>query len=690
MKKSILLVVFYTIPALIISQSKSDGIFNIKGGEIIRYTNKVLVDERTTLYDHDSIIAILPSSFIDYDETDWIEESDESLNKFQDTSRLSKTKVTITKSSTPLQNSGTIYLKTGDKIVYTKKIASGTKIILYKGDSIFAIFPIVPSEKDSSAVKLADTIRKSESNAIAIPIPKGLNNSLPENKITLNSTDSAKRVITKDAFPGSKDTSKAVSIPKAILTPLDTSKLIAPSKDIKIPEDTVKPKPPKIVLPSLKDTINLKTPSVSIPVSVDSSKLATPPKANKIAIDTAKLSHRTNALSPQKDTPKLESQYKAILAPIDTTKLVSSTKSISVQKDTSNLLSAKKAIPVLKDTTKLSSQAISTSALEDTSKLVSPSNLIPVLKDTSLAKKMKSVSADSLKRALAAKQFQQTPLKNNLCTIDIALSLGNLLEFNNPSGSPNKNSFSFSGTLDFTHKYTKPSSIYTCSNEVHYAIGIQKKDVAQQSNSLQRSQDKLNTLHDHSLALSAKRRWHLNIIAKTDLPLFTVFNGEYFSDINKKGKLTALASPYTLTLSPGFKYTDSKNELRISLSPYSTEIFGVMNSEVNDKGVYIKEKDDLGNFKTLIFKNQGVEMNFWYDKRVKRWLVLSYRLDIRSIYEGGIFQNGTYNGFFITKFIPIKNISITHRLILRNKLTNDPLSPFINQNILLGYTLNLY
>ena len=276
--------------------------------------------------------------------------------------------------------------------------------------------------------------------------------------------------------------------------------------------------------------------------------------------------------------------------------------------------------------------------------------------------------------------------KNNKFSFAFGLSLGNLLEFNNPSGTADKNSFSFNGSFDFMHRYEKPSAIFTTSNELHYTLGIQKEDIGP-NNYLQRSQDNLQTLHDYSFAFTKKRKWNINLIAKTNLPLFSIFDGEYFADWNALGKIQAFASPYSLTLSPGIKYNASE-AFRISISPYSSEFYGVLNTEVSNKGIFISDTTASGSFKKHIIKKQGVEMNIWFDKRVKEWLDMQYRVSFNSDYKGGIFRNGAIDGLLITKIKLIKNVYLTQRVTIANSLTNNFLKPYLTQNVQLSYSQN--
>jgi hypothetical protein len=82
----------------------------------------------------------------------------------------------------------------------------------------------------------------------------------------------------------------------------------------------------------------------------------------------------------------------------------------------------------------------------------------------------------------------------------------------------------------------------------------------------------------------------------------------------------------------------------------------------------------------------GAEVNIWYDRKIKKWLDMQYRLGISSDYFNKIAKNGLMDGLFISKFKLIKNVSLSHRAILKGDISQKPFKPYYNQTILLGYS----
>lgn len=267
-------------------------------------------------------------------------------------------------------------------------------------------------------------------------------------------------------------------------------------------------------------------------------------------------------------------------------------------------------------------------------------------------------------------------------TMAIGVNLGNVLEFNNPGGTDVKN-ISLSTSLDLGLNYRKPGKKLEMTNELHYLFGFQKASLTSGAH-LQRIQDDLNTLHDLSLGLGKTNKWNFNLIARTATSLFTIYDGDYFKNYTTLGKIKSFASPYDITVSPGLKYQPSQS-FRISLSPYSFNMYGVKNNEVRSKGIFITDLDASGNFKNFLFKRLGAEVNFWFDKSIKQWLEMQYRLSFSSDYFEKIGKNGKMDGLFITKVRIFKDIYFTHRANIKSDLAVNFLKPYYSQTILLSY-----
>ncbi|MGG9961654.1 hypothetical protein [Ferruginibacter sp. SUN106] len=273
--------------------------------------------------------------------------------------------------------------------------------------------------------------------------------------------------------------------------------------------------------------------------------------------------------------------------------------------------------------------------------------------------------------------------KNWLFTFSIGLNLGNILEFNSPSGS-DKKSLSGTASVDLGLNYTKESSRLAITNELHWLFSLQKSGLTSGAH-IQRISDDINTLHDFSIAIGKTKKWNFNLIAKTATSVFTIYNGDYFKDINLLGKSQAFLSPYDVTISPGIKWQPGKY-LRISMSPYSFNLYGVKNQQVSTTGVFITDVDASGNYKKFLFKRLGAEVNFWYDRRLKTWLEMQYRLGISSNYFEKIAKNGLLDGLFITKIKLVKNLYLTHRAELKGDFSSTPFKPYYNQSVLLSFS----
>jgi hypothetical protein len=222
------------------------------------------------------------------------------------------------------------------------------------------------------------------------------------------------------------------------------------------------------------------------------------------------------------------------------------------------------------------------------------------------------------------------------------------------------------------------------TNEFHWLIAMQKSGLNSSSH-FQRVTDDFKTLHDFSMTMMKKTKWNFNLIAKTSTSVFTIFNGDYFKDLNHLGKIQAFLSPYEVTLSPGIKW-EPDNYLKISVSPYSMGLYGLASQQIANTGFYTQDKDANNDFVRFIYKQLGAEINIWYDREIKGWIEMQYRLGISTEYLGGLGKNGLMDGLFITKFKLLKNIYISDRASLKGDLANTPFTPYFNHTILLNYT----
>lgn len=264
--------------------------------------------------------------------------------------------------------------------------------------------------------------------------------------------------------------------------------------------------------------------------------------------------------------------------------------------------------------------------------------------------------------------------------------LGNILEINPPTGV-NINNFTLKFSIDLELNYLNDSSRFASTNEIHYSFGLQK-DGLYSTNHLQNTLDELSTLHDFSYSFKKNKKLNFNVILKSETSIFPVYDGNYFSDYNDSGLIKGFANPYLVEVSPGFKYQPNRY-LRISLSPYSFQIQGIRDDILTEKGIYIEEKDSDGKFKKFIFKRVGgASLNVWYDRKVKKWITMQYRLGISTDYFENFGKNCQLDGLFITKIQILKNLFLNHKATLKGELFKNSFKPYYSQIVMLSYSLS--
>lgn len=277
----------------------------------------------------------------------------------------------------------------------------------------------------------------------------------------------------------------------------------------------------------------------------------------------------------------------------------------------------------------------------------------------------------------------QEPQKAYTFTFAIGLNIGNVLEYNAPSG-PDKKSFSGTSAIDIGFDYYKETSRFAMTNELHWNLAVQKSGLTG-ADRIQRANDELATLHDFSVTLSKNSKWNANLIVKSNTSIFTIYDGDTFKDYNQNGKIQGFANPYEAVLSPGIKYQPN-DYFRLSLSPYSVSLYGLTNQDIANTGFYTQTYDENDNYDLFVFKQLGAELNIWYDRKYKKWLEMQYRLSVSSDYFSEITRNGLVDGLFITKFKIIKNVSLAHRATLKGDFFQEPFKPNYKQTILLSFS----
>jgi hypothetical protein len=268
-----------------------------------------------------------------------------------------------------------------------------------------------------------------------------------------------------------------------------------------------------------------------------------------------------------------------------------------------------------------------------------------------------------------------------------AASLGLNLSFtkhSNQTSTTTGGGFSTANAIDLTFNYAKKS--IQSSNEIHWQFAFQKTDL--DDTPLRKTLDDFNSLHDFSIGFSENNRWNVNLISKVNTVLLTSYEDGNMKDLTNSGAVQKFLNSYEVVLSPGIKYQPSKY-LKISLSPYTYRFFGVTDPNIARTGLYIQEQDEQGNYKSSTNGKTGAEINIWYDRKIKKWLLIQYRLDIKSNDYKSIFEEGMMNGIFITKFKIIGNLYLTHRGVLRANLAQNPFKPPFTQTVMLTYSIQI-
>lgn len=357
---------------------------------------------------------------------------------------------------------------------------------------------------------------------------------------------------------------------------------------------------------------------------------------------------------------------------------------------TGNLLAQTDAI-FKKDSTEIRCKILKATHTKYSYAFINPKN--KVIKTTILKSVVDAIQYDKYdKNLIEHKLFnksepdvatEEEQVKAYQFTFSIGFNLGNVLEFNPPSGT-DKKTFSATTAIDLGLDYYKEGNRFAMTNELHWNFSIQKSGVTA-TNHIQRIADELNTLHDFSYTLTKNSKWNVNLIVKTNTSIFTIYDGDYFKDYSNNGKTQSFISPYEVIFSPGIKYQPN-DYFRLSFSPYSVNLYGLNSQQIANTGFYTQTFDTNGDYDLFVFNQVGADLNIWYDRKYKKWLEMQYRLGISSDYLSKTAINATLDGLFITKFKIIKNVSLAHRAVLKGDFLVKPFKPYYKQTILLSYS----
>ncbi|MCX6353016.1 MAG: hypothetical protein NTX03_14335 [Bacteroidetes bacterium] len=263
------------------------------------------------------------------------------------------------------------------------------------------------------------------------------------------------------------------------------------------------------------------------------------------------------------------------------------------------------------------------------------------------------------------------------------LNIGYFEEKNAASGTDAHN-LSGAASVDLGMNFKKEGVRFAMTNEAHWLINIQKDGFTSQEH-FKRINDDLKTLHDFSYAMSDHTKWNFNLIAKVGTATITYYNGNYFQAYDTLGAIGGFFNPYDVTLSPGFKFAPD-NYFRLSISPYSVNLYGLLDQDIANTGRYTQEHDSNGKYVTYVKKPLGAELNIWYDRVLFERVEMQYRIGVSSNYFTGIGKNALLDGLFITRIKIIEDLYLSHRGVVTGELTQKPFKPYVANTILLTYS----
>jgi hypothetical protein len=302
-----------------------------------------------------------------------------------------------------------------------------------------------------------------------------------------------------------------------------------------------------------------------------------------------------------------------------------------------------------------------------------------------------ALKADSLKRIEATKveipADEKTP--NWEKSLNLGLNISHTVNINAPSSGSPKTGFGSSNNIGFTLNFINETSKFKMQNDASWTFAFYR---AKTNSPTQNTSDIVNFNHDFALAFKKGGDWNINLIMNEETSGFTLYDQNYLKDQVALGPIQKFLNPFTVTINPGIKYQPTK-QFGISLSPYAIQFRGVTEQSIADKDLHFQDIDDRikpdGSYKTSFSKALGASTNIWYKVKIKKFLMLDYKLFLSSNYFETIFKNGQIKGQFKTDINLFKGLLLTHIGNLKGDFANKPLKPFYNQVVLLGYQLSL-
>ncbi len=307
-------------------------------------------------------------------------------------------------------------------------------------------------------------------------------------------------------------------------------------------------------------------------------------------------------------------------------------------------------------------------------------SLIKVISDSlQHMKEVTEFQLDSINKAKEATRVWKFP-------ITIGLSLSHTVHSAaTATGGGGKEGFVMANSFDIAANYFKKERKFRIKNKVNWSFGLTLPNL--KGTPLQKSTDNFKMINDISTAFSKNNKWAFNLAINSSTSIFTVFDGNFLSDVRGNGATRKFLNPYNISFAPGIKY--EPNEIfSVSISPLSLNILGVPNDEIAQKGLHIQDTEDDGiTYKKQIIE-KGAQINMTYVGEFKTWWLADYRMIINSAYLEDI-KKGNLDLTLINNFKITKTVGLQHRLLFLGDFSAFPFAPFFEQMVMLSYKVKI-
>ncbi len=307
-------------------------------------------------------------------------------------------------------------------------------------------------------------------------------------------------------------------------------------------------------------------------------------------------------------------------------------------------------------------------------------SLVKVISDSlQHVKELTEFRIDSTKKAKAAARVWKFPI-----TIGMSLShtVHSVATAANGGG---KEGFLMANSFDVAANYFKKGQKLRMKNKLNWSFGLTLPNL--KGSPIQKSSDNFKLFNDISTAFSKNDKWAFNLAINFGTSIFTVYDGNFLSDVRGSGAIRKFLSPYSLSFAPGIKYEPNEH-FSVSISPLSLNILGVTNDIIAQKGLHIQdtEVDGITYKKTIIDK--GGQINMAYTGDFKTWWSADYRMVINSAYFDDL-KKGDLDLTLINNFRITKTVGLQHRLLFLGDFSAVPFSPFFEQMVMISYKVKI-